>query len=65
MDCVEDKHSNDWNDGEKMNWITKELPPLKEVVVGGNTFLDDTERMDFIREVASQIKERIGKGKLS
>lgn len=51
-------------DEKKLDWVVKELPPLKEVVVGGKTFSDDTERMDFIKRIASQVKERIGKGSL-
>ena len=51
-------------DGTKLDWIVKELPPLKEVVVGENRYTDDTERMNFIKELASQVKERIGKGRL-
>ncbi len=49
-------------DETKLDWIVKELPPLKEVVVGGKSFSDDTERMNFIRGLASQVKERVGKG---
>ena len=51
-------------DEKKLDWVVKELPPLKEVVVGGKTFSDDTERMEFIKRLASQVKERIGKGSL-
>jgi hypothetical protein len=51
-------------DGVKLDWLVKELPPLKEVVIGGNRYSDDTERMNFIRGLASQVKERIGKGTL-
>ena len=51
-------------DGTKLDWVTKELPPLKEVAVGGTTFQDDTDRMNFIRGLASEIKERVGKGRL-
>ena len=52
-------------DGIKLDWVVKELPPLKEIVVGGNTYSDDTERMSFIKELASKVKERVGKGSLS
>lgn len=51
-------------DGNKLDWVTKELPPLEEVTVGGRSFQDDTKRMDFIKGLASQVKERIGKGSL-
>jgi hypothetical protein len=51
-------------EGEKLDWVVKELPPLKQVTVGSNTYADDTERMNFIRNTASQVRERIGKGRL-
>jgi hypothetical protein len=51
-------------EGEKLDWIVKELPPVKEVNVGGRSYTDDTERMDYIRGIASQVRERIGKGRL-
>ena len=50
--------------GTKLDWIVKELPPLKEIVVGGKSYPDDTDRMNFIRGLASQVKERIGEGAL-
>ena len=49
-----------YSDGEKLDWVTKELPPLKEVVVGGKTYTDDTERMAFIETIAKEVAERIG-----
>ena len=52
-------------DGNKLDWVVKELPPLKEVVVGGRSFSDDTDRMNFIKGIASKVKERVGKGALS
>lgn len=51
-------------DGNKLDWVTRELPPLKTMEVGGRTIQDDTERMNYIRGIASQVKERIGKGRL-
>ncbi len=50
-----------YSNGAKLDWITKELPPLKEVVVAGKSYTDDTERMDFIKDIASQVRERIQK----
>lgn len=51
-------------DENKLDWVVKELPPLKEVTIGGKTYSDDTERMDFIKGLASKVRERIGKGSL-
>ncbi len=49
-----------YSDGVKLDWVTKELPPLKETVVGGKAYTDDTERMEFIKGIARKVKERIG-----
>lgn len=51
-------------DGEKLDWVTKELPPLEDVVVGGKSYQDDTERMNFIKGLASDVKEMLGRGRL-
>ena len=51
-------------EGEKLDWVAKELPPLQEVTVGGRSYTDDTDRMNYIRGIASQVRERIGKGRL-
>lgn len=51
-------------DGEKLDWIVKTLPPLKEVNVGGRTYSDDTDRMNYIRDITSKVRERVGKGSL-
>ena len=50
-------------DGVKLDWVTKELPPLKEVVVAGKTYTDDEERMNFIKGVARKVKDRIAGAK--
>ena len=48
-----------YSEGVKLVWVTKELPPLKEVVVGGKTYIDDTERMAFIASIAEKVGERL------
>lgn len=45
--------------GEKLDWITKKLPPLKTEKFKGKDIVDDTERMNFIIEIASQVKTRV------
>lgn len=52
-----------YSDGVKLDWVTKELPPLKEVVVKGKTYTDDEERMNFIKGIAHQVKERVAGSK--
>ena len=51
-------------DGEKLDWVVKTLPPLKEINVGGRTYSDDTDRLNYIRDLTSQVRERVGKGSL-
>ena len=40
-----------------------QLPPLKEVVVGGKTYTDDEDRMNFIKGIARKVKDRIAGAK--
>lgn len=51
-----------YSEGAKLDWITKELPPLKEVKVGSKTIKDDSERMKFINNLCNTINDRITKG---
>lgn len=46
-------------DGQKLDWITKEIPPLKTEVYKGKTITDDSERMEFITNFANLVKERV------
>lgn len=48
-------------DGVLLDWITKELPPIKEIVVGENTYKDDTERMALVAKLANEIAQRVKK----
>jgi len=46
-------------DGNKLEWVTKELPPLKRETFKGKEFIDDSERMEFIKGIANQVKNRV------
>ena len=48
-----------YSDGVKLDWITKELPPLKEIEVAGRKYTDDSERMAFIENLAAKVADRI------
>lgn len=50
-----------YSDGTKLDWITKELPPLREVKVGTKIVKDDTERMNLICNLCNTINDRITK----
>jgi hypothetical protein len=43
--------------GRKLNWITSELPPVKETQVGGRIIKDDSERMSFIAGLVKKINK--------
>lgn len=47
-------------DGVKLDWITKQLPPIEKTVVAGRTIKDDTKRMEYICQCADYVKASIG-----
>lgn len=50
-----------WSEGVKLDWITKELPEVKEVIVGGKVIKDESERMDFIINLVNTINSKLKK----
>lgn len=46
-------------DGTKLDWITKELPAVEEIVVGSQTYKDDSKRMSYISSLVNNINSRI------
>ncbi len=54
-----------WADGAKLDWIVKQLPPLKEMNVGGSIVKDDTDRMNLIRGYVNETLRRIGKQEIA
>lgn len=51
-----------YSNGVLLSWVTKELPPIKQVRVGSQTVADDTERMLFIEDLVHIVSERLGLG---
>lgn len=47
------------SNGARLDWITKELPAVKEVRVGGQTVKDDSERMAYIESLVADINARL------
>lgn len=45
--------------GEKLNWISKDMPPLEEIQTGGRTIKDDTKRMRYIGSLVGDINMRV------
>lgn len=48
-------------DGAKLGWVTKELPPLQIVTIGGKQIKDDTKRMEFISSLVGRIQNKVRK----
>lgn len=48
-----------YDQGKKLNWITKDLPPVMERQVGGRTIKDDSERMSYISSLVDGINNRV------
>ncbi len=46
--------------GRKLDWITRDLPPVVERAIGGRTVKDDSERMRYIECLVDTINGRIG-----
>ena len=45
-------------DGAKLDWITKELPPVELLNLNGKTIKDDGKRMELITSLVEQINQR-------
>lgn len=50
-----------YSEGVKLDWVTKELPEVKEVEIGGRRVKDDSKRMEYICSLCKLINERIAK----
>ena len=46
--------------GKRLDWVTKELPEVNTVYVGGQAVKDDSKRMEYISSLVAQINEIIG-----
>lgn len=45
--------------GKRLDWITKELPPVTEQRIGGRVVKDDSARMEYICSLVEAIKAKI------
>lgn len=48
-----------YNGGKKLDWVTRELPPVPEQMIGGRIVKDDSERMEFIKTLAGSITRQL------
>ena len=46
-------------DGVSLDWITKELPPIETISVGGKTIKDETKRDAFIESLIYSIQNNL------
>lgn len=47
--------------GVKLDWISKQLPPVEEVVFGGRRVKDDSKRMAYISSLVEEIGKQVVK----
>lgn len=45
--------------GNRLDWITKELPPVESIKIAGQPVKDDTKRMEYICELVEAIQGKI------
>ena len=48
-----------WGEGVKLDWVTKQLPPIEETTIGGRRVKDDSKRMAYISSLAEQVKSSL------
>lgn len=46
-------------DGVKLDWVVKELPPVKTIQLGSQSVKDDSERMEMLLGYVRQIEAKI------
>lgn len=51
-------------DGNKLDWVTSELPATTTVVVSGQKVKDSSKRMEFIEGLVSKIEKNLERGPL-
>ena len=47
------------SNGRRLDWITKELPPVEELRIAGQIVKDDTKRMAYIESLVERINNRL------
>jgi len=47
------------SNGKRLDWVTKELPPVEELSIAGQRVKDDTKRMLYIESLVDTINKRI------
>lgn len=45
-----------WSDGVKLDWVSKQLPPIEETTIGGRRVKDDSKRMAYITSLYDEVR---------
>ena len=45
-----------WSDGVRLDWVSKQLPPIEETTIGGRRVKDDSKRMEFIISLYEKVR---------
>lgn len=48
-----------YSNGDKLSWVTKEIPPQEVIAVGEKQIKDDSKQMEFIVSLCSIIEKRL------
>lgn len=48
--------------GVKLDWVTKDLPPVEAVTINGKTMKDEGKRMAYISSLVQSINSRLSRG---
>lgn len=49
-------------DGVKLDWVTKDLPPVESLTINGRTVKDEGRRMAYISSLAQSINAKLKQG---
>lgn len=52
-----------WGDGVKLDWVSRQLPPIEETTIGGRRVKDDTKRMAYISSLAEEVRNSLNGNK--
>jgi hypothetical protein len=50
-----------YNNGQRLDWRYRELPPVEEVIVGDKTVKDESKRMELFNNIAKELGYKLSK----
>lgn len=48
-----------WSEGVRLDWVSRELPPVETINVGGKQYKDESKRMQFIERHLANVLSRL------